>query len=463
MYAMIPLKVKEIRAIIDGELVQGYDELVVQQGAYRLKQLRKKNTILFTKYKLKNWDDLKRFFPLIIVTHKDYTDTSHLENLTIIKVDSAEEAYWKFVNYYRNQFDIPIVAITGTCGKTTTKEMVRHILSDSKKVAATKKTNNSRTAHLQYLLSIEQDTDAAVFETAVGSPGDVLYAGKYFKPTIGIITNIGEHHLRLCKTMEAYIEAKADMAKILDDQGVLIINADDEKTGKVDFSGFPGKILTFGKDPSSHFRATDIKYKNNGMQFSLHHNDQNYVIYVPGYGVHQVSNALAALAAVYEMGMNLTEAAERLSSFQKFERQLQVVEGINGSTLLDDTWSITSTSLEAAIKVLEEIGKDKKKVAVVGSITGLGSFGKSINKRAGEMIAKHNIDILIVRGNTLAETMATQAMESNPKLQVYYFSKSRRIYRLLKEIIDENTLVLFKGNMYSKTMIELSAKFRKEP
>jgi UDP-N-acetylmuramoyl-tripeptide--D-alanyl-D-alanine ligase len=460
---MIPLKVKEIRAIIDGELVQGYDELVVQYGAYRLKQLRKKNTILFTKYKLKNWDDLKKFFPLIIVTHKDYTDTSHLENLTIIKVDSAEEAYWKFVNYYRNQFDIPIVAITGTCGKTTTKEMIRHILSHSKKVAATKKTNNSRTAHLQYLLSIEQDTDAAVFETAVGSPGDVLYAGKYFKPTIGIITNIGEHHLRLCKTMEAYIEAKADMAKILDDQGVLIINADDEKTGKVDFSGFPGKILTFGKDPSSHFRATDIEYKTDGMQFSLHHNEQNYAIYVPGLGEHQVSNALAALAAVYEMGMNLTEAAERLRSFQKFDRQLQVVEGINGSTLLDDTWSITSTSLEAAIKVLEEIGKGKKKVAVVGSITGLGSYGKSINKQAGEMIAKHNIDILIVRGNTLAETMATQAMESNPKLQVYYFSKSRRIYRLLKEIIDENTLVLFKGNMYSKTMIELSAKFRKEP
>ena len=109
-------------------------------------------------------------------------------------------------------FQIPIVAITGTSGKTTTKEMIRHILSADKKIALLQTySNNSRTAHLQYLLSIDEDTEAAVFETAVGAPGDVLNAGKYFKPTIGIITNIGAHHLNYCKTLEGYIHAKGEM------------------------------------------------------------------------------------------------------------------------------------------------------------------------------------------------------------------------------------------------------------
>ena len=103
--------------------------------------------------------------------------------------------------------------------------MIKHILSADRKVTATSLTSNSRTANLQYLLSIEEETEAAIFETAVGSPGDVLNAGEYFKPTIGIITNIGAHHLNYCKTLEGYIEAKGEMLKIVNPTGVLIINS----------------------------------------------------------------------------------------------------------------------------------------------------------------------------------------------------------------------------------------------
>ncbi|WNS75838.1 Mur ligase family protein [Bacillus sp. DTU_2020_1000418_1_SI_GHA_SEK_038] len=457
---MNPISVSEIRSIIGGELIHGADDTIVRYGAYRLKQLKKKNTILFAKYKIRDWDNLQGYFPLILVTHKDYSGSRLPNNLTIVMVDSVDEAYWTFINYYRSQFDIPIVAVTGTCGKTTTKEMIRHILSKNKNVTATKKTANSRTAHLQYLLSIDNDTDAAVIETAVGSPGDVLNAGNYFKPTIGIITNIGAHHLSQCKTVDAYIQAKGEMIKILDHNGILIINSEDKNTSKIDFANFPGKIIKVGKSPSSQFRAIDIQFHEEGMQFDLIHNNLIYPVFVPGYGEHQVYNALAAIAAVYEMGIDLQEAIERLKSFQKFDRQLQVIEGINGSTLLDDTWSITSTSLEAAIKVLTQLGKGKKKVAVIGSILGLGTWGKSINRQAGEMIAQHDVDILIVKGNSLARIMADQAEKSSTNLQTYSYSKSSDVYRLLKKIIDENTIVLLKGNMYSKEMIELASKLR---
>ena len=133
--------------------------------------------------------------------------------------------------FYRDQFHIPIVAITGTSGKTTTKEMIKHILSADRKVTATTLSGNSRTASLQYLLGIEDETEA-VFETAVGSPGDVTNAGRYFKPTIGIITNIGAHHLNYCKTLEGYIQAKGEMLDIIHPKGTLIINAEDMNTKK---------------------------------------------------------------------------------------------------------------------------------------------------------------------------------------------------------------------------------------
>src|SRR5690606_12734814 len=143
----------------------------------------------------------------------------YVEQITIIKVQNTDEAFWKFVHYYRCLFQIPVITVTGTSGKTTTKEMIKHILSIDKNVIATKSTGNSRTANFQYLLSIDDDTEAAVFETAVGAPGDILRAGKYFRPTIGIITNIGVHHLNYCKSPEEYIQEKTNMAKIIDSTG----------------------------------------------------------------------------------------------------------------------------------------------------------------------------------------------------------------------------------------------------
>ncbi len=200
---MKPLSVKNLAMITAGYLVQGSEEMLIQHGAYRLKQVKKPNTALFTSKRIVNWKSLEPLSPLVIVTDRAYRPNDIPTQIIIIQVANVDEAYWRFVHFYRNQFHIPIVAITGTSGKTTTKEMIKHILSADRQVTATTLSSNSRTASLQYLLNIEDDTEAAVFETAVGSPGDVTNAGKYFKPTIGIITNIGAHHLNYCKTLEA--------------------------------------------------------------------------------------------------------------------------------------------------------------------------------------------------------------------------------------------------------------------
>lgn len=458
---MKPHTVGEIRAVISGDLIHGSDEVIIHYGAYRLKQIKNPNTILFTNKRIIGWEKLEDFFPLVLATDRSYSQGELPDNLTVIQVDNFEEAYWKFVHYYRSQFQIPIVAITGTAGKTTTKEMIKHILSSNKKVTSTNLTNNSRTACLQYLLSIEEETEAAIFETAVGSPGDILKAGEYFKPTIGIITNIGAHHLNYCKTLEGYIQAKGEMVKIIDPMGVLIINAEDINTRQIDTTKFLGKIIKVGTHNSCDFRAFNIHYSQGGMNFSVQHEQANYQIFVPGLGEHQVYNALAAIAAVYEMGVSIPEAAFQIKTFKTFNKQLQVIEGINESIILDDTWSLTTTSLEAGLKVLNEIGETKKKIAVIGTITDLGSWGYIIHEQAGELIQQIGVDVLITVGEH-ASIMADHAVKMGFSSPVYTFKNTILVYDLLNKIVDSNTIILIKGDMYSKHITELALKLRKK-
>lgn len=458
---MKPLTTAYIRKIISGKLIQGRDDLLIHHGAYRLKQVRHPHTILFLNRNMVRWERLKPYFPLVIVTEREMDVNEYKEDLTIIKVENLKEAYWKFITNYRDSIDIPVIAVTGTSGKTTTKEMIRHLLSFSRKVAFTNSTNNSRTAHLTYLLGMDESTEVAVFETAVGAPGDITNAAAYLKPTIGIITNIGEHHLNYCKTLEGYIAAKGEMCTAIQSNGALIINADDKNTKKVNLDNFKGTIVTVGIHSNSDYKASDITFSPEGMYMTLEHEQKKYRILVPGLGEHQIYNALAAIAAVHRIGMGLAEIAVHFRTFPPLNKQLQVVEGINGATIIDDTWSITTTSLQAALRVLEKIDSSKKKIAIVGTITDLGSWGYVIHERAGEIIADSKIDILLTIGEH-AKIMAETVSRRGTAIEVHSFNNHILAYELLKKIAAKNTIILVKGDMFSVAIKKLSSLLRKQ-
>lgn len=439
--------------------MHGSDELLIKHGAYRLKQVRHPHTVLFIKQKIVNWEKLKPYFPIAIITDKSQQVTS--KEVTIVKVDDVDVAYWKFIRDYRSMISIPVIAVTGTSGKTTTKEMIYHLLSGDLTVAHTNSTNNSRTAHLMHLLSMGEETEAAVFETAVGAPGDLTNAAAYLQPNIGIITNIGEHHLNYCKTIEAYIAAKGELCKALEPDGLLIVNADDVNTRKLDLRNFRGAMLTFGVHGDSDFQAEDIAYSQKGMYMTVVLHQQRYRMYVPGLGEHQVYNALAAIAAATALGMDMFRIAERLRTYEPLNRQMQIIQGMNQSTIIDDTWSITTTSLGAALKVLQAIGKGKKKIAIIGTITDLGSWGYIIHENAGNMIAKSGIDVLITIGEH-ARIMADVVKRRNTGCEVHAYINHHRAYELLQERMSKDTITLIKGDMYSNSIKELAQLIRKD-
>jgi len=446
---MKPFSAEDISKIVNGKIVQGFPDTLIKNAVYYIENIHSPNTLLFLRVIQKiDWKIISQYAPCVIVTDKELEPLKSIKDCTIIKVDNIELSFWSFVYFYRKLFDIPVVAVTGTCGKSTTKDMIIHMLKSKWKVEGTQASANSRTHNINYLTEIDDSTEAAVFETAVGKPGDITNSCKYFKPTVGIITNISLDHMKGCKTMDNYIKAKGEMLAGVGDKGTLIINADDENIKKIPLHTFKGKLVTFGIKNPCDFQASKVEFGENGMNFILTFNNIAYKIFVPGYGEHQVYNALAAAAAVYQLGFNIEEASKVLKSFKNLPLHVEIIKGINDSIIINDAWNTNLSSLKAGLEVLNGISKGRKRIALIGDITDLGSLEMETYVEIGKMIAQNQvIDILITIGN-LAGEIGSVALKAGFKGEVYPFTKVDGIYELLEGKLNSNSIIIIKSAGY---------------
>ncbi|TKI62879.1 UDP-N-acetylmuramoyl-tripeptide--D-alanyl-D-alanine ligase [Lysinibacillus mangiferihumi] len=452
------IRVTVVRKLLQGELVSGSEQWLIKHAIYYNRHdLTQKNTLMFiNRSETINWEEIDKKGPSLVISDKPLEELKKaLPNTTVIRVKSTLQAYWKFIEYYRGLFDIPVVALTGTCGKTTTKEMIKHIASKDWNVQASISSKNEPRQSLPYLIGIDETTKAAVFELGLGNTGNIKHQCMIYRPTIGIITNIGVHHLDGCKNLEGYIKAKSEILEGIAEDGTLIINADDENTKKIPLHTFKGKIITIGVQGKADYKASNMQFINNGMKFTLQVAKEKYTVFVPGYGEHQVYNALAAIVAAKEMGMSIQHAISRLKTFKPMARHLEMSTGLKGSTIVDDTWTNNPTSVEAALKVLDTIGKDKKIILILGDIKRLGLFEEKYHREIGSMVAERNIQMLITIGKR-AEHIAAQAKKDGTTAEVHVFKDVAGVLELLKPKLDKNTIVLIKGPMSSRSMIEFA-------
>ncbi|MFJ7734071.1 UDP-N-acetylmuramoyl-tripeptide--D-alanyl-D-alanine ligase [Lysinibacillus sp. NPDC097231] len=456
------ISVSDIKNFLQGEVVKGSERWSVKHAIYYNRHdLTHSHSLMFVnKSETINWQEIDRKGPSLVISDKPSTELKNaLKNTTVIRVKSTVQAYWKFIEYYRGLFQIPVVALTGTCGKTTTKEMIKHIASKEWNVQASVSSKNEPRQSLPYLTGIDQQTKAAIFELGLGNTGNIKHQCMIYQPTIGIITNIGVHHLDGCKSLDGYIKAKAEIVEGITKGGTLIINGDDENIKKISLHKFKGKIITFGIHENSDYQAKNIQFTKDGMKFVLQVLNEKYNVFVPGYGEHQVYNALAAIAAAKEMGLSISNAISRLSTFKTMERHLEFSTGISGSTIVDDTWTNNPTSVEAALKVLDSLGKGKKVILILGDIKRLGNFEEKYHREIGTMVAKRNVHTLITIGK-LAENIANQALKDGTKAEVHMFNDVTSVLEVLKPKLDRDTIVLIKGPMSSKSMIEFANQLK---
>lgn len=444
---MKSLQLKTIVEHIHGEILKGNDDIEISTLVTRLKNI-KKGAILFDiyhdKYKEQNTLTKDTF---AIVTDNPTAYLMHSGDFTLIQVENTDKALWKFIEFYRSLFSIPVIGVTGTCGKTTTKEMIKHILAGKYNVNATYKSYNAEFRHLGYLLEIDDSTEAGVYEMGVAYPNDLITACRYFKPQIGVITNIGVDHLNAFGTVDAYIQAKGRFIEGLGYKGTLILNADDENSKKINLESFKGKVVYYGFDDKSHFKILSFHHTESGVKFKLQYGNESHDIFIPGFGDFTVYNAAAAVATAYYSGFGIHESAERLKTFKNVERHFELKKGLNGSKIIDDTWSTNPTSTEAALKLLKELANGKKTIAVLGKMSLLGRQSSKYHNDIGGKVHDLVIDELIVIGDDAIDIGIGALKKGMRQKNIRFCSNADEVYEILKKELDENTIALFKTSM----------------
>ncbi|WP_064092778.1 UDP-N-acetylmuramoyl-tripeptide--D-alanyl-D-alanine ligase [Rossellomorea aquimaris] len=453
---MKPLHLKKIIEVVEGELVFGTDDIYVEDAIiYHLHRLKQKNSLLFLdRRKEFQFEDVKSYEPVVIITDARSMKEEYKNALAVVEVKNIRTAVLTFARFYRGLFQIPIIAITGTNGKTTTKDMVAHILTQYYSVQGTIRSRNAPKKSFQYLMGIDDDTDVGVFETGLGAPGNLRYHCDIFQPTIGIITNIGVFHLDKCKTLENYIQAKGEIIDGLNNKGTLLLNSDDENIATLSLENYRGKVLYFGKKKTANLRASNIVIHDDGTQFTLTNNQKKYQVHLPCLGEHQVYNAMAAIGAAVEAGVQIRYAIKALETFNVLERHLQILKGIKDSTVIDDSWSLTPDALKAALKVLQSISNGRRKIALVGDIGRLGEHTEKYHREVGDMIAEQNIDVLLTFGHA-ALNMAKQVREQNKNIRVFSYVDVEEVYIKVRALLDSESILLFKCSNTDSELVKI--------
>jgi len=445
---MKSLPINTIANQINGKILHGTNALLIQNIVTNPRSLKSGSLLFDIHHRVdKKMLANPKFPACAVVTDNPLIDGEPTQNATIVQVKNIKIAYWKFIDFYRNLFNIPVIGVTGTCGKTTTKEMIVHILSANKNVNSTFKSFNGDSHHLHYLLDINDTSQIGVFEMGVAAPGDLKNCCRYFKPQIGIITNIGVDHLQAFDSIGSYIKAKGEFVAGLDYKGTLILNADDANIKKIDLSDYKGTVVYFGLGDKSDYKISNVFHIGNGLQFTLQCKDEVSDFFVPGFAEFNVYNAAAAIAATNISGIDFKQAKERLASFQNVEKHFELGKGINGSIVIDDTWSTNPTSTEMALKLLKKLSSGKSSIAVLGEMSLLGKQSRKYHKIIGEKVALLKIDNLILIGNG-AHEIGLGALQNgmNPD-NVIFCKNSDETFEVLKRVLDDNSVALIKTSM----------------
>jgi len=310
----------------------------------------------------------------------------------VVYVADARAALQAVAAGWRAQFDIPVIGITGSVGKTTTKEMVALAVAAGKKTMKTAGNANSQVGLPITVMRITEEDEAAVIEMGVSMPGEMERLAKAAKPNIAVMTNIGVSHIEYLKSRENILAEKFRIADYLPEGGCVFVNGDDDLLSTLQ-STPEKKIVRFGLSEACDWRAVELAMDAYGTKFTCIHGNEQLPVYVPAAGEHNVRNALAALAVADAVGVPVEDAARAIAGYESPAMRQQIKE-INGVMLIDDTYNANPDSMRAALQILGSVKIAGKKYAVLADMLELGEYAAQAHREIGSFAAKQGADVL---------------------------------------------------------------------
>ncbi len=354
-------------------------------------------------------------------------------------VEDTNKSLLTFAHGYAKNFSIPKVAITGSNGKTTTKDMIMAVLKTKGAVHGTEKNLNNQFGVPFTLFGLNKKHRALVVEMGTNHPGEIEPLSRTVEASIGVITNVSYNHVEHFKTLKGVYQEKVSLIKGLSSECKVIVNGDDPLLSRLR-STKKREVIFFGINKGS-IQARSISYNASGCAgFTV--GRTKYQLKVPG--VHNIYNALAAIAVALQLKVSPAKIAEALAKFKSSGRRMAVLK-IAGIQVFDDCYNASPASMEAALTVLKESPTKGSRYAVLGDMLELGELSESLHRALGASIAHQELEGLFTFGKE-SEYIGKEALALGTQQAVKHFSKRALLNRHLKKVLKRGDVVLIKGS-----------------
>lgn len=440
---MLNMTVENILLATKGELLCGSKSIVIETVSIDSKDIRE-NT-LFIPIKGERTDAhlyIENAFlhgaKATLTSNNTYMDSEKVW----IKVKDTKKALQEIASYYIKRQAIPVVGITGSVGKTTTRELIATALSAELSVYQTPGNKNSQTGVPLSLSGLSME-DIAVFELGISEFGEMETLSKLIDLDIAVITNIGTAHIKQLKSKENIYREKLDIAKGLKKDGILLLNGDDPMLSKYDEEK-DYKTYFYGTGENSQFQAENIRVIDGITVFEARCLGEVVLVELPMLGEHNVVNAMASLAVAYFRGVSLSKAAESLELFSGIKMRQQIYKK-NEITIIDDTYNANPDSMMAGIHVLRDFPSKGRKIVILGDMLELGEDEVLYHEEIGRVVADSNIDILLTKGE-LSKYISQAAKEENKELKTKHFHSNSEVKSYLDELLLPGDTIFLKGS-----------------
>lgn len=369
-----------------------------------------------------------------------------------ILVESTTKALRDLAEYYRKSLDIKVVGITGSVGKTSTKEMIASVLSEKYRVLKTEGNYNNEIGLPLTIFKIRAEHEVAVLEMGISEFGEMHRLATMANPDICVITNIGLCHLENLKTRDGILKAKTESFAHLKKDGIAILNGDDDKLSTIRqvgdkepvFYGMEEK-MEYREDAKKSVYATGVENLGlYGMQARIHTPEGERDVRIPIPGEHNVYNALTATAVGLSLGLSLDQISSGILKAKTIGGRTNLLN-TGSMTVIDDCYNANPVSMKASIDVLATA--EGRKIAVLGDMGELGENEKKLHYEVGEYLAKKEIDVLFCAGE-LSEEIAKAAQKESKTCEVYYFKTRDALLEQLLPFLKKGDTVLVKASHF---------------
>ena len=403
--------------------------------------------------------DAHKFIPavfeqgaLCVISEQELADPAG----AYIQVDSSLQAIKDIAEFYRKQLDIKVVGITGSVGKTSTKEMIASVLSEKYRVLKTLGNFNNELGLPLTVFRLREEDEIAVLEMGISHFGEMHRLSKIARPDICVITNIGQCHLEFLGDRDGVLKAKSEIFDYLAPDGTIVLNGDDDKLATLqEVEGI--QPVFFGIDSDRTIFATQIHslgLKGIACRICTGQGDFDVTIPIPGY--HMVYNALAGTAVGLSLGMTTEEIKRGIEKLESLSGRFHIIETDN-YTVVDDCYNANPVSMKASLKVLgDALGR---KVAILGDMGELGENEQQLHEEVGVAAGQQGIQMLICVG-ALSEGMAKAAKETNPQMEVIHKQTLEEAISSLPQYLKQGDTILVKAShfMHFEKIVEVLTK-----